>query len=76
MVLIGPNDDSKSSDFERDYLRLMSEVARIYGAQQPKPQIFHVCAGSGNGLDPCVKIRSANEARFDSGPRHAGPLPS
>jgi hypothetical protein len=76
VILIGPNDEVPmmagqqppldggsrgGSKFIKDYLQLLTQVAKNYKGVPVPPKIVHVCGGSLNGLDPCDDIRTANK---------------
>ena len=72
VILIGPNDEVTlaeqqqgaargSSKFIKDYLQLLTQVAKNYKCVPVLPKIVHVCGGSLNGLDPCDDIQTANK---------------
>lgn len=61
MILIGPNDNSASRSFETHYMNLLKKVANKYANAAVKPKLINVCGGSGNGEDPCAKIKKVSK---------------
>jgi len=74
VALIGPNDftsDAKKKKagggaFEAAFKAMMSTLVGEYDCAKKKPRFIAVCAGSGNGFDPCNKTEAA-VAGWDAG---------